>query len=297
MKQVSSLKLTIGLILGMFVGVMCVTPRSAFAEGLQIRPLLYKETLKAGEAKKGFVDVSNASDSPVIVDLSVEGFKQVNNSGDLQFFPSQAIAGGVLLDLKKVSLGPKEAVRVYFLIDNKKLPAGDVLAAIFATTQPADQGAGIATAARVGTLLVINNGGGLYQASVMNLRLPWFIFGENIQGTVDVKNSASPQQTSAFFPTITVNVGPVAPVSQKITGSLISGDITRKVSFNVPTNRLGFYKVSVSADGGASVSQWAFVITGRWRIVFLIVIGLVLVGIGWTVTRKRRHLVSRQHGQ
>lgn len=278
--------------LGMLAAILgmafFVLPQNVFAAGLQIRPLLYNETLQAGETKKGFVDVSNASDSAVTVELSVQGFKQTDDAGDLQFFSSPDIAKGIPLDLQEVHLKAREAVRVYFLIDSKKLPQGDVLAAIFASTKPSPS-SGIATAARVGTLLVIANGTGApHSAAVTQLSLPMFIFANDISGSLEIKNTADPQAATGFFPTINLTVGPLGKVTQQLKGPLVTTGVTRQVPFHIATNRIGFYKVSATAGSGDGASRWVFVITGWWRSVVVAVIGAIVLVTGVLLARKRQ---------
>lgn len=64
------------------VGAFCTFGApSASATSLKISPLRYDTTLSAGEKKKGFVDVTNPSGSDVHVMLTVQAFRQTDNTG------------------------------------------------------------------------------------------------------------------------------------------------------------------------------------------------------------------------
>lgn len=106
-------------------------PMQVNALGLKVAPLEYKTTLQEDERKQGFIDISNPSTQPVSVKTSVQAFKQINNQGGLQFFEDKHIEKGITLDLSKFELGPRQAVRMPFVIDGTNLPAGDVYAAVF----------------------------------------------------------------------------------------------------------------------------------------------------------------------
>lgn len=278
--------------IGVFVLIatffLAAAPSTVHAQGLQIRPLLYNESLETGKTKKGFVDISNPADMSVTVDLSVEGFKQIDDKGNLQFFRSPDLEKGILLDLSEVSLKPKEAIRVYFLIDGSKLSAGDVLATIFASTKSDTVGA-IGTSARVGTLLVLKNGtGGDPSLAITNFSPPFFIISQDISGSFQLKNTDTSAVATGFFPHISLELGPVAPIKQTSVGPLVTSGITRTIPFYITTSRIGFYKLSIVTDGNTHVSQWVFVITGWWRWVATAIASIVAIFVAMVMYIKKR---------
>lgn len=262
-------------------------PSRVEAAAVQIRPLIYRETVAPGENKKGFVDISNASATKLTVSLGVQGFRQTDGTGNLQFFASEALTKGIVLDLEEVELGPREAVRVYFLIDSTKLPKGDVFAAVFASTKPEITG-GIASAARVGTLLVLENGyPGKRQAVVESLQVAAVHLGDGITGTVTVRNAAEPPQESGFFPKVTVKLTPVAAVQKQLEGPLVMTGIARTVPFDLQTNRIGIYKLAVST-GDSTAEKWLFLLTGHYRWAALAIAGVLAVFVVLLMGRRHR---------
>lgn len=277
MIKVLDLKLLIGIFALLVVAVVLTPVSEVEAASLRVNPLMYKESLKPGEVKKGFIEVSNPSGSSVIVQFNVKGFKQVDGEGNLEYFPSESLSKGILLDLKEVELGPREALRLYFLVDGTKLPQGDVFAVIFASSKP-DKASGISPSAEVGTLLIIENGeGGPREAAVSSFKVPFLNFGSSVNGRVGIRNTTSPTVATGFFPTLKVSLGPIFQQSQSFEGPLVSAGITRTVSFSLPTDRLGFYKIEAEA-GGDTRSKWIFIATGYWKwVLFSVFVSLVIL--------------------
>lgn len=272
----------------MLIGLVNVPKAEAAA--VQIRPLLYRETLVPAEVKKGFVDVSNASAAPMTLQMNVKGFRQIDDKGNLQFFASESLADGIQLDLEEVELGPREAVRIYFLVNSSKLPKGDVFAAIFASTKPSAV-SGVSSNARVGTLLVLENGSpGTRKISIESLRVPTFNFGEGVQGDFTIRNATQPPQVSGFFPKVTVSLTPAIELKKHVQGPLVMSGISRNVPFDLETSRIGFYKLTVSS-GESKVEKWLFLTTGYWKWAvagaFVVFLALGIIG------KKRRNRGSR----
>lgn len=91
------------------------------------------------------------------VKLAAQAFRQTDNAGSLEFYDDETIRQGVLLDYTDATLRPRETLHLAFVLDGSKLAPGDNFAAIFATSVPAQNGAG-EQAVRVGSLLIISNG-------------------------------------------------------------------------------------------------------------------------------------------
>jgi hypothetical protein len=276
----------IGLI-AVFGWAFLIAPPANAEPALGVQPLQYTETLKKGERKKAFVDISNPSMQPVTVRLKVQAFKQVDDKGTLSFYDNQKITDGIQLDYQEVEIPAKKALRLYFVVDGAKLPTGDVLAAIFAQTKP-DSGAG-APAVRVGTLLILTNDTpGVRQAEITRFSVPWLQVGARMSGQVTIKNTAPVGSTSGFFPTVTISSWPFGkPVA--IHGPLIYTGITRTIPFEGPSNQLGVYKLTASF-GTSHREVWTVIITGVWRWIIITITVAVLVA-GWVFIRHRRRSV------
>lgn len=257
------------------------------AIGLKVAPLDYTVVLKKGEKQKGFIDLSNPTAVTLRVKTSVQAFRQTDDRGSLTFYDNELVSAGVKPDLDEFELGPREAVRMYFLVDGTKLPQGDIFAAIFFTTQPTKQGAGVTELIRLGTLLNVTNGTpGQRQAVIDDLEVPFIQFGSEVKGTYRVRNTGDPQKSTGFYPTVVLAI---EPFYQELVqrGRLVFAGRARENSFEIPSSRLGFYKISASY-GDSRKDQWVLVLDG----VSLSIVGLVAaVGtvtfLGWKRTRKK----------
>lgn len=286
------------------VGLLCLAVGvlygggTAEAASLTIEPLQYQVNLAPGERQKGFVDITNPNSQTVTVTTSVQAFRQIDDKGSLQFYQSSAVSAGVTADLSEFSLGPREAVRMYFIVDGTKLPPGDVFAALFATIKPPAQPGvtGSRQTVRVGTILSIVNGTpGSRQAVITDLSLGFFQFDTHIKGAYTIKNTADPTKTTGFYPTVTLTMTPFTTTTH-VSSSLIYAGRSRDNAFTFDTARFGLYKVTADYHGSHR-SQWIFVVTGVWSWVVLGVL-VVLGGVaGWWLRwrHQRRRMRLGRH--
>lgn len=276
-------RLAIFVVLVTSVAAFFGTPASATS--LKISPLRYDATLGAGEKQKGFVDITNPTAYSTEVKFSVEAFKQTDNSGSLEFFDSKTVQNAVLLDYADVELDPHETLHLAFLIDGSKLPNGDNFAAIFATSIPDDSAAGQQTV-KVGTLLFIANGTPTkHDAVIENLSGNLLQFGDKLQLTFDVRNTAEAGRVTGFSPMITVQAWPY--LNETVTGPLVFAGRTRTVDYSKAGDYLGILAIRVKTGTSEQVI-YRLAITGFWRELlplFLVISGLVF-WLFWLV-RKR----------
>jgi hypothetical protein len=250
--------------------------QSSQAASLKMRPLIYREMLKPGEAKKGFVDIANPSDTIMTLRTDVKAFRQLDASGRLEFYNSKEMSEAITVDLNSFELKPQEGIRLYFMVDGKKMTEGDKFAAIF-VRQEAEGSSGITPAVSTGTLLVLENGSsGPRKVDIKAINAGFFQWGETVSGKIDVANIASKDQASGFFPKIDLTLGPIATQTQTIEGPLVFAGITRPVAFELPSNRIGLYKLDAKI-GQETASKWLFIVTGWWRWVAMAVICLLIV--------------------
>lgn len=230
----------------------------AEAISLKAAPLEYRTNLKTGESKKGFIDISNPTNEKVIVYTTVLAFRQTDNEGTLQFIDVEQLKQGIKLDLDSFELGPKEAIRMYFLLDGKLLPSGDVFGGIFFTTQPTKATFGSGQSVKLGTLLSIVNGTpGSRSAEVASMSVPFFSLSNELTGSYIIKNTGDPKNSTGFYPQVSTRVWPFG--KEKVqTGKLVFAARSRENSFQVQTPPFGIYRVEASY--GASIqSKWVVV--------------------------------------
>lgn len=263
---------------------------SVYADSIEIHPTIFKEvTLKQGERKKSYVDVVNPTATKQTVVMKAQGFRQTDDSGSLDFYNDDRIAQGVKLDLNNFELSPREAIRVYFLLDGSILPSGEVFAAIFAQTSPTVQAA--AQSVQVGSLLAIINGtpsshvGDISQLSASPLQI-----GGSIDAHYAVKNPANDKMATGFFPEITVRAWPYD--TRNVEGPLLFAGRTRSIQYHQPGNYFGIINLQVSA-GGQQASRLLFAVTGYWRWLAPLILVVAIVG-AWAVKKASRWSWNRQ---
>lgn len=274
------------LLVGLFIGLWYTTPA---ASAIKVAPLSYDVVIQDGQKKKGFVDITNTESTRTKYSFTVEAFRQLNSQGDLKFYSDEMLRAGILLDYESFELSPGETLHLAFIIDGAKLPSGDSFAAIFAAAAPTASGG--STAVRAGTLLTIKNGTeNAREARITSLAVPFWQIGESINGVYGIKNTSDPLKSAGFMPRVEVIVNPLA-ASKTVQSSLVFAGIERQNNFTIPTNRFGFYKVTV-AFGESKKESWVFFATPLGLLIFTACIGLIAV---LAVAIKKADLSLRQN--
>lgn len=258
------------------------------ALGLKVAPLEYKATLRENERLKGFVDVSNPSSQKVNVRATVQGFKQIDDAGGLQFFDDGRIAAGIKPELPSFELGPREALRLTFTIEGKTLPEGDVYAALFLTTEPSQPRAGIGQSVRVGTILsLVNKNPGSRKAEVTDLKFPFIQLSDTASGTYSVKNTG-PGETG-FYPKVKLSSWPGKQTKEQ-ESTLVFGGRERSNDVSI---QLGYGVHYVEAAyGNSKEGQWV-VLIAPWMLVTGLLITTVII-IELLLLKKRRKSGSKK---
>ncbi len=255
---------------------------SVSALGVKIAPLEYKTTLKENERQQGFIDVSNPSAQAVVVQTSVQAFRQINDDGGLQFYDDKQIQAGITPELTMIEMGPREAVRVAFSIDGSSLPEGDIYAAIFFTTDPKQPLNGVGQSVRVGTILsIVNKTPGQRKAEVTGLSLPFLQLSDKVSGSYSIKNTG--KGSSGFYPTVKVSAWPGGG-SRSIESSLLFAGRERSNEFSYEAG-LGIHRVEI-AYGDSKKGQWV-VTVAPWMLVLASLV-LLIVAIEIMLLKKRR---------
>ncbi|MFI5240418.1 MAG: hypothetical protein ACHQUB_01795 [Candidatus Saccharimonadia bacterium] len=273
-------KLLYFLPIALGLGILAALPAHAEVPALKIDPLKYEQGFSDNNPKLGFVDVSNPTDSMVTVASSIKAFRQYNLDGDLQFYDDPTLTKGIQISLGTFELGPREAIRVAFTVDPQVLPKGGIYAVLFFETVPDNataQGTVISESARVGTLLLLNNGPSTTKTgSISNLSVPVWQFGNALNGKFEYSNTASSSSGGvAYDPNINLRVLPLGAATQLQFGLVMPGS-SRVFSFSKSGSYLGIIPLQFQDLYTHKTKViWIFAITGYFR--------EVLYGIGFLI--------------
>ncbi len=231
---------------GLVVSGLAFAPNLS-ALSIEARPLTYDIQLPSGESNKGHIDVKNTSAEKVRLLTEVQAFRQTDDSGSLEFYDDAVVKSGILPDLSEFELSPGEALRMYFLVDGKKLPSGNVFAAIFFRTVPTAD-SGVKNSIRIGTLLsIVNKTPSDNHADIKDFSLPFWQPGGEVKGEFSMTNTSDPTKSTGFYPEVTVTIAPFqAPVTR--TSNLVFAGRTRTTELTVPAPHFGLYLVTLSYD-------------------------------------------------
>lgn len=259
------------------------------AAGLKVQPLSYRDTLQQGEKKKGFIDVSNPTDQKLRLVTSVQAFRQINDQGGLEFYDDPLVAAGITPDFTSFELGPRQALRLYFLLDGTKLPPGDVFGALFVSSRPVGDSSrqtGSATAVRVGTLFSLVNGTApLRSAEIRDISVD-FWQGSTIEGVYRIANTAAADSSSGFYPEVTVESWPIGP-NMKVVSSLVFAGRERTNGFSLASVPPGLQRITVGY-GDSRMHQWVLSVPWWWP--FVLVAAIVAGAAGWLWRTRRRNI-------
>ena len=260
----------------MLVTAAFVSSDAVYADSLKIAPHSYEATIQKSEVKKGYIDVSNPSNTSIKIKLETQAFRQIDDEGSLEFYDSEQLSAGVKLDFQTLTIGPREAYRVYFLLDGSKLPEGDIFGAIFASTIPTT-GAGARQSTRVGTLLLLQNGTpASRKAEVASFATSLLHIGDGLSAKVAIHNPADPKNATGFVPNITVSTAPYG--SKNVKGPLVFAGRTRSVDYVQTGNYFGPMWFAATT-GESSKGRLIFAITGYWQwLAPALLVGLVVLG-------------------
>jgi hypothetical protein len=270
----------VALIFALLLGLI-PTSIEAAAPTLQLAPLQYEAKLQPGKVHQGFIDVSNPADSEVHIVSSVRGFRQRGTDGDLEFFDDPDLSAAITPGLTDFAIGPREAIRVVFMVDATKLPQGGTYAAIFFRTIPSEQSGSashIAQSANVGTLLLLTNGNSRpVKGEITNLALPFWQFGSGLNGSLSYHNTDESPGGVAVRPKLQLKVFPWSKARLLSTGLVMPG-ATRKFSLSRDGSYIGPMPVTIrDSDTGRDMTRWVFAVTGWCKLLAIIVIGFCIM--------------------
>jgi hypothetical protein len=230
---------------------------------------------------------------------NVQGFKQADLDGNLEFFADDAIEQGIKLGLTDFELGPRESIRVSFTVDPTKLPKGGIYAAaFFRTIPPPEQSATtsyVAESANVGTLLLLQNGAeGEHIGRIASLSLPFWQFGSGLKGEGQYQNTNRSTTPIAFGPQLELRSFPWTRPA-KFDGPYVLPGSTRRFDVAHRGSYFGLLPISVTdAASSNRVTNWVFACTGAYSYALLV---LVILAVFLLTYRGIRHRpFARKHG-
>lgn len=262
-------------------GLIAGTVKAA-APAVKIAPLKYQESIPLDKPKTGFVDVSNPATEKIILTPEIQAFRQIGTQGELEFYNDEAVQAGITINIQEFELGPREAARITFSIDPKKLRPGGVYAAIFFKTRPALTAAAgnqVMASARAGSLLILDIGaGGTKSGRISKVNVNRFNFGNSLRGAFEYTNTANGALPIAFNPKFTVKYGLLGGKTSAA-GPLVLPKSTRSISFTKNGSYFGIVPITVEDATGSSkpVTAYALAITGFWRWVVMLLVAAVFV--------------------
>ena len=289
-----------GLILGAGANASLVRPAAAAVPALKLAPLQYRTHLELGAPQTGILDVSNPTGAPVKLQTEVQGFRQTDNDGTLEYYDDERLRAAITPSLGAFTLGPREAVRLSFVVDPNKLGPGGSYGVIFVRTLPSGPApAQLGTSARIGTLLIMDVAGtGQRQGTVGLTALPaWHYGSAPIRVQLTYHNTGTARTALAFAPQLELSLDhqPAAVVPDPF----VFPGRTRTVATSFkPGNRIGLVTVRVGDTSGGSspVTRRIWLVSGYWTwlLPLLIIIGLGVV-IGYWRSRRVNYDIEYKH--
>lgn len=281
-------------VLASFGLVLTPAPAQASLPELRLAPLKYTADLQLGQTKVGFIEASNPTGTTVRATLEVQGFRQINDRGELAYYDDARLSAGIVPALRAFDLGPREAVRIKFTIDPNALGEGGAYGVMFLRVSSGNIASSqINTTARIGTLFILNVGGtGTTQGQIQKFSLPRLQYGGksllvNVMYS-NTGNSSPGSRALAFAPQLTGELGFPA-WSQPLIGPFVFPGRTRPATLDLkPGNYFGPIPVTLRdniAGHGRPMTRWMILISGFWT--WLAPLLLVAISIGFVQLRRQ----------
>jgi hypothetical protein len=270
-------RLFLGLaVVGVLNATLSTPTTQAALPTVQVAPLMVRQDLAPGTVHQGYIDVANPTDSPLVLRTEVQAFRQADAAGTLVFYDSPAVTDAIQPELSEFSLGPRQALRLSYGVNAKRLPQGGTYAALFVrtATTPAQ---GIATAivpeVRAGTLLFLTVGKGSRTGEVQSVHAPWLALGNRLTVKGTYANTGTAKQALAFAPSL--SAGPAwGGARAEATGPFVFPGNARPFTVTLTGEYLGLVPVTVQDELGNHRTTLTLAVTGRWRWLAAMVVAL-----------------------
>ena len=272
----------------LLLSLLSFTPTYA-STGLSIQPVKIDQTINPGDTLDGTILLSNASDGPVDVDVTLQDFVPTAGSDSIQFIGRTE---GVTSVIDWIQVGGKpefslkvgESVNVPYTITApaNAEPGSHLGVILFKATPSGGQTGSIKVGTQVGTLVLIAiPGNHLEKGNILDFTAPMFMQSGPVPFDIKFQNTGTvhfePKGSIVIRNMFGTKVGEV-PVTGQVTLPTSVKDL--KFSWDVGTFAIGRYTASATiydGDNNALTSkQVSFWIVPVWYILgFLVILALI----------------------
>jgi hypothetical protein len=244
---------------GMLVGGLTTPARAASQPGgLKISPLRYFVNLPAGGTQAETLTVTNATNGPADITLTVDSFSVADYSYDYQF--EGAKHDWITVDTPTIHLAKDQTQKVPFEISVPAgTPSGGQYFSILASTRIAS--GGISTQVQVASVLFITVTGQLVQTvNLLDSKLPSLTFTGDIVYSLNVRDTGN---VHYFLYAASLETGLFTDRNSQGGAHLMMPDTAREIDGDIKTPWWpGVYKVTYGyvTDAGKSGSQIGYVL-------------------------------------
>ena len=259
-------------------------------KGLAISPLRQEVTLDAGKTTKGMFTVSNLTNKPMLVNMSVKQFSATNYIYDYEFRPPDN--DWVKLQVPQVQLQPGESRKIsYDVILPPKVAPGGYYYTVFVST---DIDSGLPSTVQAATLIYLTVNGDLIRTSLLqNDSIPFWVTGTNIPYKFDVKDTGNVHFSAYFYGQLE---GIFGKLPESGTSHIVMPGTVRTIEGVIPSPLLpGIYRVTYGykvdfADFVVAKSAWIIFIP-PWSVVVLV---FLLIGARWGYIKWRNRTKNKE---
>ena len=262
--------------------------------GLRITPLRSKPVQNPGATTSGSVTITNTTNSPMAVALSVERFQTIDEDYNYSFFKGEH-SDWVRLTDKSVTLEPKASKTVPYslAVPSNASPSGYYFA-VFASTENKPSATNFIEVKRVSSLIYLEVSGDLKKSvSLLGTDASWLLISHNLHLVTRLHNQGNTHYPSRTKIEVRGILGWPKNSTQK--DALVLPNTIRRTPTTVPFPAVpGVYRVGVSftppQGGPAQVARVRVLYTPVW---FLVVMTLIVIGVLYRLTvkhqRRRRY--------
>lgn len=266
------------IVSALFIALLIASPVGAFDsknKGLSITPLRKEVTVAAGKDDYNAFTVSNLTDQPMVIKLSVNQFSVSDYAYEYNF--KQPANDWVKLAFTQAELKPRETKQIPY---NIIIPAGTAPGGhyytLFASTDV--KGSDLPSTVQAATLLYIIVDGKLLRTSIIrNDSISWIAMGQTIPYKFDVENLGNVHFSGYFFGQLET---PFGKLPENGSAHLLMPGAPRTIESSIPSPLLpGIYKVTYGyrvdfAEFIISKSNYVLFIP-PWSIIAAIFLGLI----------------------
>ncbi|MDB5165727.1 MAG: exported protein of unknown function [Candidatus Saccharibacteria bacterium] len=265
------------------------TTAATSSKGLTFSPLRTELGIAPGTSHETLLRVTNSTDKPMVVRLSAEAFRVINQQYDYAFSSESDLAKWVWFASEEVSLAPGERKNVTATIGVPLTtePGGRYIS-LFASTDTGTENDGINSRQRVASLIYLTVLGDVSRVGrVVSLAAPWFVSGQS-QWSMAIRNSGTTHFQSRYEVRIQHLFGD-GIVAKTSGDALILPGTVRAVSDTLPVLAWpGLYKVVYTIGLGDTPTKAETRFVLYMPPAALAVIAIIVLAVGLLLLRRRR---------